>query len=138
MTDVEPASPAWVPDPGRATRMGAFHDFAAGRANRQFADFAGLHEWSVTDSSGFWAAVWDFFDVVGDPGSVVHVPTQLPRATFFPEARLNIAETYLRPVAGRDDVGLPLVVQTAEVGDGVAVVRSVDRDELVEIGRAHV
>ena len=125
-------SPDWSPDPSGQARIHAFAAYAGQRAARDLSDPYDLHAWSVADPDAFWSAVWDFFGVIGDRGETAAVPVCLPDAQFFPGARLNLAEQYLRSQPGRDDVGLPIVVQTAEVGDGVGVVASLTRDELVE------
>ena len=125
-------SPDWSPDPAGQARIQAFAEYAGQRAARDLSDPHDLHAWSIADPDAFWSAVWDFFGVIGDRGETAAVPVALPNAQFFPGARLNLAEQYLRSQPGRDDVGLPIVVQTAEVGDGVGVVASLTRDELVE------
>lgn len=76
---------------------------------KAFAEFAGkdlfpyeqLHEWSITDLSGFWSAVWDYAGIIGDKGTVKFIAGEtMADATWFPEARLNFAENLLR---GADD-----------------------------------
>ena len=136
-------APDWSPDPSRPTRIGSFAEFAGARAARDLAEADSLHAWSVADADAFWSAVWDFFGVVGERGETAAAPALesggsapslagFPEPVFFPGARLNLAENYLREVEARDAAGLPIVVQTGEVGDGVGVIASLTRDELVE------
>ena len=125
-------APDWSPDPSRPTRIGSFAAFAGARAARDLTETDALHAWSVADPDAFWSAVWDFFEVVGERGETAAAPATLPDAVFFPGARLNLAENYLREVEARDGAGLPIVVQTGELGDGIGVIASVTRDELVE------
>ncbi|TEX51403.1 MAG: acetoacetate--CoA ligase [Actinomycetales bacterium mxb001] len=123
------SEPAWVPDPQRPTRVAAFADQAGRRVGRDLSTPEALHAWSIEDPDAFWSAVWDFLGVVGERSPVAAEPAELPDARFFPGARLNLAENYLHALPDRE--GQPLVVQTAEVGDGVGIVASIDRDDLV-------
>jgi acetoacetyl-CoA synthetase len=67
------------------------------------ADYAALHRWSIEQPEQFWPAVWDFCEVIGEPGSAVLADRdRMPGARWFPEARLNFAENLLRL---RDDSG---------------------------------
>ncbi|MDO8359820.1 MAG: acetoacetate--CoA ligase, partial [Devosia sp.] len=107
MTDT--ADILWQPS---AERIGgtALARFAA-QAGFAPTDYAGLHNWSVTEPEAFYARLWDFLGIVGDKGGRAHAPgpDQIsPR--FFPEASLNYTENLLaRPgngpaiIAYRDD-----------------------------------
>jgi acetoacetyl-CoA synthetase len=91
-------TPLWTPDPARAasTRLAEFAD------GRSYAD---LHAWSVADPGAFWAAVWDFCDLVGERGERAIEPAEpFWKTRFFPDARLNVAETLLRDPS--DEVAL--------------------------------
>ncbi len=87
------ATPLWTPDAERA----------AGTNLRAFADAVGvapgdLHRWSIDRPEAFWRAVWDHLGVVGDPGPTTATGLDtgdLLDVRFFPEARLNVAETLL-------------------------------------------
>ncbi|PTB88513.1 acetoacetate--CoA ligase [Pseudidiomarina aestuarii] len=75
------------------------------QVNQQFeqslANYHDLHTWSVQHSDQFWRYIWDYFDVIGNPGStIVEHPERIPGATWFPQVRLNFAENLLRH---RDD-----------------------------------
>jgi acetoacetyl-CoA synthetase len=60
-----------------------------------------LWRWSVSDLEGFWAAVWDFFDVrASQPYARVLGHREMPGAQWFPGARLSYAEHFFRD---RDD-----------------------------------
>jgi len=61
-----------------------------------FDSYDALWRWSVDDLEGFWASVWDFFDVPGDRGRIVLGERAMPGAAWFPEASLNYAEQALR------------------------------------------
>lgn len=63
-------------------------------------DFAGYEEmraWSVSRLEEFWAAVWDYFDIVSDrPHDTVLAKREMPGAEWFPGSRVNYAEHVLR------------------------------------------
>lgn len=121
--------PMWVPDATQvaATRMDRFRREAEAAAGRDLPGTVELHEWSVREPDAFWRLVWDFFGIVGEPGSVAAVPSTLPDAVFFPDASLNLAENLLAlaPAEG------PAVITLTEAGDGVAITGEITRDELV-------
>ena len=84
--------PIWTPSEARAagSRLAAF-------AREQGLDgYEALHAWSVADPGAFWAAAWDACGLVGERGATALVRgATLPDARFFPEARLNVVETFL-------------------------------------------
>ncbi len=61
-------------------------------------DYYSLHQWSVREPEQFWAAVWNYCEVIGDgPLAPVLLDAELfPGARWFPEVRLNYAENLLR------------------------------------------
>ncbi len=100
--------PLWTPSPKRIadTQLSAFMARYAPHA-REFAD---LHAWSVEHREEFWAAVWDFGDVVGVRGDRTSIDRDaMPGARFFPDASLNYAANVLR--AERHG---PAIVEVAE------------------------
>ena len=121
--------PAWVPDADTAsrTRMARFHAVAAQRAGRPLATTPDVHAWSLADPGAFWSLVWDEFGVVGDRGGRAHVPSTLPEAVFFPDARINLAENLLAPWTDSDE---PAVVWVGEDGDGIAIRETLSGREL--------
>src|SRR5204863_516290 len=62
---------------------------------RGFDDYESLRQWSVEDLEGFWASIWDFFDVDSDYEQVL-ADRSMPGAKWFPGARLNYAEHIFR------------------------------------------
>ena len=60
--------------------------------------FRELHAFSTAEPAVFWSTVWDHCGVVGDKGAEPHIrgTDRLETTRFFPEARLNYAETILR------------------------------------------
>jgi len=126
----------WSPPPDirQTSRVGDFLGFLERTHGLTFADYEALWRWSVEDLSGFWSAVWSYFDVIAqtEPTAVLGDPT-MPGATWFPGARLNYAEHVLRaPGLGDDDPVVfaysqsraPIVVTVAELRDQVRRVRA--------------
>ena len=77
--------------------------------------YAELHNWSIKNKGEFWRAVWDFTNIIGDPGSISFIPNKnfpMTGAQFFPEAKLNLAENLLQ---GDDD--FIAVIETDEEGN---------------------
>ncbi|WP_431973234.1 acetoacetate--CoA ligase [Micromonospora haikouensis] len=101
----------WTPpaDVRERSRIGAYLRWLAEHRGLEFADYAALWEWSVTDLDGFWQSVWDHFGVVAhtEPTATLADPA-MPGARWFPGATLNYAENVLRmPGLGDDD---PVVI----------------------------
>ena len=55
----------WTPSPERiaAANVTLFSHWLAEHRRLEFADYAALWRWSVTDLEGFWGALWDYFRV---------------------------------------------------------------------------
>ena len=66
-----------------------------------FDSYEDLWRWSVEDLDGFWASIWDFFEVEadGERGAVL-ASREMPGAEWFPGTSLNYAEHVF---AGKDD-----------------------------------
>src|SRR3954451_16496569 len=71
---------------------------------RGFDDYESLRQWSVEDLEGFWASIWDFFDVDSDYERVL-ADRSMPGARWFPGARVNYDEHIFRGKAD-DQVAL--------------------------------
>ena len=85
-------------------------------------DYDTLHRWSVADPGSFWRGVWDFTEVVGDPGqrSFERSDTApMTGSSFFPDASVNLAENLLRGAADSN-----AVVETDESGHFRTITRS--------------
>lgn len=131
MTDGPP--PLWVPalDARVATRLGQFMDVATERTGRRFHDYDELWRWSVEDLEGFWAAVWDFFEVrASAPYTRVLSSREMPGARWFDGARLNYAERALSfhgfqpAVVGRSQTVGPIEWSRDDLRDQVARARA--------------
>src|SRR5262249_26515227 len=91
--------PIWTPDSERvqSSRLTAFRHFVNDRWGIGLGDYAALYEWSLEAPEHFWGVVWDFCEVIGEPGNTaLENGGQMPGARWFPEARLNFAENLLR------------------------------------------
>ena len=50
----------WRPDPDHRGPLARFTDWLREHKGVDAADYAALHEWSVTDLDGFWSAVAEY------------------------------------------------------------------------------
>jgi acetoacetyl-CoA synthetase len=88
--------------PGRAfvenSMIARFMRWLRTERGRDFADYEALRRWSIEDLEGFWAAIWDFFEIES-PTSYERVLDRrvMPGARWFEGARVNFAEHVLRP-----------------------------------------
>ncbi len=94
-------NPLWIPSPARvaSANLTRFTDWLEAHGGIAATDYRALHEWSVTQPSSFWTAIWDFCGVRAATrgGRVADGPSHMrPGAHFFPDARLNFADNLLR------------------------------------------
>ena len=92
----------WTPPPDarRRSEVGRYLDWLESQRGLTFADYHALHRWSVDDLEGFWASLWDFFEVRADaPYERVLASDDMPGAVWFPGAQLN----YAAHAVGRDE-----------------------------------
>ena len=81
----------------------------AAERGRRFGTYDELWQWSVTDLEGFWASIWDFFQIGGRPSPApVLARRQMPGTVWYPNASLNYAEHALR----RRDDHIALIFQS--------------------------
>jgi acetoacetyl-CoA synthetase len=87
----------WRPSAERIARanLTVFGARAAKKHGVAIAEYADLHRWSVSDRAAFWRDLWDWCEVVGEPGARVLVDDRMPGAQWFPDARFNFAENLL-------------------------------------------
>jgi acetoacetyl-CoA synthetase len=104
----------WEPPAALAqrARMTDYMRWLAAERGREFGDYDELWRWSVDDLDGFWASIWDYFDVQADgERSPVLASREMPGAKWFPNASLNYAEHVFR---GKDDAE-PAILHTSEL-----------------------
>ncbi|MDG4763871.1 acetoacetate--CoA ligase [Solwaraspora sp. WMMD406] len=95
----------WQPpvDVRERSRIGTYLDWLDRTRGLRFVDYPQVWKWSVTDLTGFWGSIWDYFEVIGhQPPDQVLADARMPGARWFPGARLNYAEHVLR-APGLDD-----------------------------------
>ena len=122
--------PMWAPSPQRVERsnLTRYLGWLRERRELRLGSYDELWRWSVRDLDGFWASIWEFFEVGGPAPGPVLAERRMPGARWFPEATLNHAELSLRR---RDDhpalvfgneAGALGEVSYAELGRRVAAV----------------
>ena len=119
----------WTPQSEIAEKS-ALSQFAnkLGFDNNSYEEF---HAWSVKNKGEFWRAVWDFTNIIGDPGTISFMPNEkfpMTGAQFFPEAKLNLAENLLQ---GDDD--FIAVIETDEQGRRQDFSRKKLKDKVAKI-----
>ncbi len=92
--------PIWKPSEERIknANMTRFTEFVNKRYNKKFNGYFELYNWSITDISDFWAAVWDFVGIKASKqyDRVIEDSSVFPGTKWFPGAELNFAENLLR------------------------------------------
>ena len=84
---------------------------------QSFSGYSDLHHWSITDTRGFWHAVWDYFDIQFD-GSIDQVQTEdpMPDTRWFSGTSVNYAEHVLRNLTNGDP-NRPMIEECSELRD---------------------
>jgi acetoacetyl-CoA synthetase len=96
------AAPKVLWQPGeRAVEEAQLTQFARQVVRKRQLDlnsYPDFFRWSIDSPDEFWSDLWDFCGVIASrKGSTVLVDgDKMPGATWFPEARLNIAENLMR------------------------------------------
>jgi acetoacetyl-CoA synthetase len=93
----------WEPSPEAVERatMTRYMRWLEAERGLEVGDYHALWRWSVDDLEGFWASIWEFFDVrASSPYESVLADRRMPGASWFPGAELNYAENLL---AGKPD-----------------------------------
>jgi acetoacetyl-CoA synthetase len=82
----------------KKSNMHRFMKFINQTYNQNIKEYASLYDWSIEHISDFWAAFWDFADIIHSKGydQVIDGPKKMPGARWFPGAELNFAENLLR------------------------------------------
>jgi acetoacetyl-CoA synthetase len=93
-------------------RLTEYMRWLASERGLDFGDYDELWRWSVEDVEGFWASIWDFFEVQADGGyDGVLGKREMPGAEWFAGARLNYAEHVF---AGKEDAE-PAILHASEL-----------------------
>ncbi|MDY6995178.1 MAG: acetoacetate--CoA ligase [Actinomycetota bacterium] len=110
---VTEATPQWTPtdEDVAGARVTDFARFAEARTGRGFDDYAALWRWSVDDVEGFWATLWDYFEL-GERAPTVLEHPEMPGARWFPGTSLNYVDQVVRNA--RPD--RPALIHVSEAG----------------------
>lgn len=91
--------PIWQPSQHRITRANLtnYLDYLSDNYALMFTDYSELHQWSINHREQFWASIWDFCGVIGNPGEQELIKGHgMLEDRFFPGAKLNFAENLLQ------------------------------------------
>ena len=110
--DCSVKTPTWVPGADSGAALKKFFEIV--KVKYQIKDLSELQQWSVDYSNQFWSEVWDFFGVIGEKGDRAQMPSKLPEALFFPEAKLSHLENLL---AGGGGVSVVKEADLANAGE---------------------
>lgn len=110
--DCSVKTPTWVPGADSGAALKKFFEIV--KVKYQIEDLSELQQWSVEHSGQFWSEVWDFFAVIGEKGDRAQIPSKLPEALFFPEAKLSHLENLL---AGGGGVSVVKEADLANAGE---------------------
>ena len=82
----------------KKSNMYRFMTFINKTHNQNFTEYESLYDWSVENIADFWAAFWEFADIIHTKpyDAVVDDANKMPGAEWFKGARLNFAENLLR------------------------------------------
>ncbi len=107
----------WSPpdDARERTELGRYLTWLETERGRRFEGYHDLWQWSISDLEGFWASIWDFFEIrAHTPYERVLGSRAMPGAEWFPGARLNYAEHMVGRDEDADSVAVVAVSQTRE------------------------
>jgi len=96
----------WTPreEFARGSNIAAFMAWLKLRRGLAFSDYDALWKWSVTDIEAFWAALWEYFDILSDtPYRSIVSGQEMFGSRWFEGSRVNYAEHMLRSYE-RDDI----------------------------------
>src|SRR6056297_1388169 len=126
----------------KQTNMYRFIQYVNGRYHLSISDYQELYQWSVEQIPEFWAAMWDFADIIHSRPyeRVVDDLSKMPGAEWFVGARLNFAENLLRyrddetAIIFKGENQTPTRLTYAELYDEVARVAAVLKELGVQPG----
>src|SRR4051812_41728001 len=105
----------YVPDERawQESEIGRYLRWLAAKRELSFSTYEELWQWSVTDLSGFWSSIWEFFEIKAhtQPTAVL-ADRAMPGARWFPGATLNYAEHALGRPEDQDAVAVVAHSQT--------------------------
>jgi len=114
----------WAPtvDQQHSSRLWNFMAWVGEHRKISLTTYRETWEWSVDDLSGFWDAVREYFDVIGeDFEGPALAEERMPGAVWYPHSRLNFAENVLRHASN------------PELADSTAILTIQENDEVTEL-----
>lgn len=107
--------PMWQPSAERIadSQITHFLNWLHSSRNLDFADYEALWTWSVEQQEEFWAAVWDYFDIIARrPYQSIRSHSEMPLTRWFEGAELNFVDQIFRHYALRG----PALMYDSEAG----------------------
>jgi acetoacetyl-CoA synthetase len=96
-----------------------------------FEDYEALWRWSTTDLHGFWASIWEHFELESStPYETVLADERMPGARWFPGASVNYTQQVFRHADRAHAAGHPAIVFQDEAGLADGTLLSVSWPEL--------
>jgi len=90
----------WSPSQERVRQanISRFIELVNRKYGLKIESYRELYDWSIEKITDFWAAMWEFANIIASRGydKVVDDLDRFPGARWFPGARLNFAENLLR------------------------------------------
>ena len=90
----------WSPSQERVRQanISRFIELVNRKYGLKIESYRELYDWSIEKITDFWAAMWEFANIIASRGydEVVDDLDRFPGARWFPGARLNFAENLLR------------------------------------------
>ncbi len=111
----------WTPpaDARQSTEIGRYLTWLERERGRAFSGYEQLWAWSVEDLAGFWASIWDYFQIrAHTPYERVLSGRAMPGAKWFQGASLNYAE-HLLGCEGDEDAGASAIVAHSQTRDPI-------------------
>ena len=91
-----------------------YQDWLASQRGMQFASYAALHQWSVSDLPAFWQSIWDYFDLQSPTPHRFVVEGRMPDARWFAGAQVNYAQQVFRHAEAAHAAGMPAIISHNE------------------------
>lgn len=106
------SSTAFVP------QLRLYQDWLARERGLRFDSYDALWRWSVDDLDAFWQSIWDYFALQSStPHTAVLQDDRMPRAQWFPGAKLNYAQQVLRHTDAAQAAGCAAIICEDERGE---------------------
>lgn len=118
----QPGPTLWTPpaEARQSTEIGRYLTWLERERGRTFPGYDELWAWSVEDLGGFWASIWDYFQIrAHTPYDRVLGSRAMPGARWFEGAELNYAEHLLSP--GDEDPDASAIVAHSQTREPIAL-----------------